>query len=48
MRQQPPKEVVEAIKTAFRGPLDSAKREALRELLKFDLTEIECVFDEAC
>lgn len=48
VRNQPTREVIEALKTAFKGPIDSARREALRELLKFDLTGIECVFEEAC
>jgi hypothetical protein len=29
-------------------PLDSAKRAALCELMKFDLVGVDCVFEEAC
>ena len=31
-----------------RGQLDSAKRAALRALMKFDVTGFECMFEEAC
>jgi hypothetical protein len=47
-RTQPPNDVVLAFKSAFKEPLDSAKREALNELLKFDLSGVQCAFDEAC
>ena len=47
-RQQSSKEAVEAFEEAFQDPLDSAKRKALRELMKFDLAEVECMFEEAC
>jgi hypothetical protein len=47
-RPQPSKEIVAACKMAFKSPLDTVKREALRELLKFDLSGIECMFEEAC
>jgi hypothetical protein len=41
-------QVVEDFQRSFQGPLDSAKRAALRALMKFDMAEFECMFEEAC
>jgi hypothetical protein len=42
-------QVVANFKKGLQGPLDSAKREALRALLKFDLSGFKFEgFEEAC
>jgi hypothetical protein len=41
-------QIVANIQQAFQDPLDSAKREALRALMKFDVAGFECMFEEAC
>jgi hypothetical protein len=41
-------EIVVDFQQAFQGPLDSAKRDALRVLMKFDVAGFECMFEEAC
>jgi hypothetical protein len=42
-------QVVADFKKGLQGPLDSAKREALRALLKFDVSGFEFEgFEEAC
>jgi hypothetical protein len=40
-------QVVANFKRSFQGPLDSAKRAALRVLMKFDVAGFECMFKEA-
>jgi hypothetical protein len=37
-----------AFKQTLQEPLDSAKRAALHELMKFDLPGVDCMFDVAC
>jgi len=40
-------QVVADFQQTFQGPLDSAKRAALRALMKFDVVGFECIFEEA-
>ena len=41
-------QVVADFQQTLQGPLDSAKRAALRALMKFNLAGFECMFEEAC
>jgi tRNA A37 threonylcarbamoyladenosine dehydratase len=47
-QQNAPAQVVAAFKQTLQEPLDSAKRAALREPMKFDLVGVDCMFEEAC
>jgi hypothetical protein len=47
-QQKASAQVIAAFKQIFQEPLDSAKRAALCELMKFDLAGIDCMFEEAC
>jgi hypothetical protein len=40
-------QVVVDFRRLFQGPLDSAKRDALRALMMFDTAGFECMFEEA-
>ena len=40
-------QVVAGFQWSFQGPLDSAKRDALSALMKYDVAEFECIFEEA-
>jgi len=41
-------QVVADFQQTFQGPLDAAKRAALRALMKFYVVGFECLFEEAC
>ena len=41
-------QVVADFQQTFQGSFDSAKRAALRALMKFDVVGFECMFEEAC
>ena len=47
-REPSDKQVVADFPRSFQGPLDSAKRDALRALMRFDVAGFECMFEEAC